>query len=65
MLPVGRGCDLEGYLEIMDCLLFFALGSVYIAKNTMKVTDQMDFAFLWEEIDRAEYGFFCGVKLLV
>ena len=39
------------------------LGYIYIAKSMMRPADQISMVYLYEEIDRAGCGFFCGVKL--
>jgi hypothetical protein len=65
IVPVERGCDSEGYLEMVDSLLRLALGAIYIAKNTVTLADLKLFAFLRKEINRAGCGLFCGVELIV
>jgi hypothetical protein len=65
IVPIERGCDSEGYLEMVNRLLGIALGSIYVAEKTMRFADPMFFALLWEEIERAECGFFCGIELFV
>jgi hypothetical protein len=38
---------------------------IYLAESTMRSADPKLFAFLWEEIDSAECGFFGSVELFV
>ena len=63
--PVGRGRDAESRLEVVNDLLCFALGGKYVAENTVALANLVFFAFVREELDRAETSFFCGVKLIV
>jgi len=35
VVPVERGRDSKGYLEMVNGLLCFTLGTVYLAKNSM------------------------------
>ena len=63
MVPIGRGRNSDGYLIMVDRFLYLALESIYFAEDTMRLADPILFAFLWEESDRAECGFFCGVQL--
>ena len=65
MLPVESGCDLEGCFEVSDGLLRLAPRTIYVSKDTVTSAGQKSIAFVGEEIDRFEYGFFCGVELLV
>ena len=45
LVPVERRCDSEGRLEMVNGLLPLALGTIYLAKNTMRFADQKLFAF--------------------
>jgi hypothetical protein len=36
-VPVERGCDSEGYLEMVDGLVSLALGTVNLAKNAIRI----------------------------
>ena len=65
MVPIERGRDAESYLVMMNSLLDLTLGSIYLAESAMRPADPMLFTFIWEETDRAECGFFCGVELFV
>jgi hypothetical protein len=57
-VPVERGSNPEGYFEMVNRVLG-------IAEKTMGFADSKLFAFPWEELDRAECGFFCGIELFV
>jgi len=48
---------------MVNCLLDPALGSIYVTERKMRLADPKLLAFLWEESDGAECGFFCGVEL--
>ena len=38
-VPIVRGRDSEGYLEMFDCFLAVALDTVYFAKNVATFDD--------------------------
>ena len=65
VMPVERGCDSKGCLEMVNGLRCLTLGIIYVTKGTMTMADQILFIFFGEEIDRAGCGFLCGVELLV
>src|ERR1700753_2787862 len=58
IMPVGRGCDPEGDLVMMDRLLPLALGIIYAAKNAMRNADPKFLALPQREVDRAICSFF-------
>ena len=62
---VERGCNSEGYLEMVNGLLILALGVVYISKNTVNETDPKLIVFLREETDRTGCGFLYDIELFV
>ena len=35
-VPIERECNFEGYLEMVNCLLGIALGSIYCAESTVR-----------------------------
>ena len=59
----GRGC--EGYLEVVNGLLFLSLGTVYNAKHAVGLADPVFLTFLREDFDRTRCSFFCRVELFV
>ena len=65
IVPAERGCDSQGYLEMVDSLLRFALRIVYLAEDAVSLTDIEMFAILGEEADRVGRSFFCGIELFV
>ena len=65
IMPVERTCDPEGSLEVVDCLLHFALGIIYIAEDAVAPADPEFFAFIREQLDRSGCGFFGSIELLV
>jgi len=50
---------------MMSGFPYIPLGSIYITESTMRSADPTLLAFLWEEINYAGCGFFCGVELFV
>ena len=65
IMPVERGCDPEGSLELVDCLLHFSLGIMYVAEDAVRTADSEFFAFIREQLDRSGCGFFGSIELLV
>ena len=65
IMPVERGSNPEGSLELVDCLLHFALGIIYIVEDAVAPTDSEFFAFIREQLDRSGCGFFGSIELLV
>jgi len=64
--PAERGRNFEGSLVMVNSILRLTIGSIYIAKDAVAIVlEQRFFAFLREEIDSAERGFFCSVELFV
>ena len=63
--PTERGGDPEGCLVVVDCLLYIASRTTYVAEDTVTVTDTKLIAFALEEVDCFECGLFCGVELAV
>ena len=61
MVLIEKGRNSESNLEMVNCLLCLALGSIYRAKSNMTFRD-LDLLAFWEEIDRAGYSVFCGVE---
>ena len=46
IVPVGRGSDPEGCLEVLDRLLGLTLGVIYETKEVVRLTDQELIAFV-------------------
>jgi len=63
VVPVERGRNSKGHLEMVDGLLSLALGSVYISENTMRFVDAILLACLWEETDCTGYSLFCPIPI--
>ena len=57
---IEKGCNFEGYLEMVGGLLLVVLETIYVAKNSVAPADLKLLAFLWE-INRTA----CGVGLSV
>ena len=55
----------EGCLEVVDSLLHLTLGGAYLAKNTVAFAGYESIDSFWEEVDRLQCGYFCGVELVV
>ena len=53
MVPTERGRNSDGFLEMMNGLLFVPLGVIYPAENTMRLADPVLIAFLRDETDCA------------
>ena len=49
MVPVERGPDSEGCLEMVCGFLCLALGTIYVAEDTVGLTELKFLAFVWEE----------------
>ena len=50
IVSVEKGCESEGYLQMMNRLLLLVLGLIYLAEKSMRFADRGLFAFLREEI---------------
>ena len=61
---VGRVCNPEGYLVMVNGLLYLTLGVIDIAESTTATADLRLFTSLGE-VDRARYSFFCSVELFI
>ena len=48
-VPSERGCDLEGYLEMVNGLLYFTFGVIYTAKGSVTLASQRFLALVREE----------------
>jgi hypothetical protein len=46
IVPVEGGCNTESYLEMVDSLICVALGTMYMAKNTVRFADMSLLAFV-------------------
>ena len=44
VIPVEGGCNPESYVEMVNCLPYISLGTVYVAKGTMRFTEMNLFA---------------------
>jgi len=53
IMPVERGRDPEGCLEVVDGLLCLSLGIAYLTKDAMTFADHELFAFAQKKIDRS------------
>jgi len=53
MIPVEGGCDSNGFLEMVNCLVSIALGSMYPAENMVRLAGLILIAFLRDETDCA------------
>ena len=62
LVSIERGCNSEGYLEMVNRLLRIALGVIYLAESAVRFADPKLFAFLREKINRAECGLFFDVR---
>ena len=51
IVPVETGCDPEGCLVVVNCLLCLALVVIYDAKETVRSADLELIAFVRKEID--------------
>lgn len=64
-MPVEGGRNPEGFLVADYGLLYLALGRIYIAEETMTLTDSKLFTSVREEFDRVGYRFLRSLKPLV
>ena len=55
-VPVERGCDPEGCLIVVGCLLHFAIGTICIAKEMVRVAGPKLIAFIQKETDCSGCG---------
>ena len=62
---VEKGYGSKGHPAMVNRPPDPVLESTYSANNSSTNPDQRSPTFLREDIDRAGYGFFCGVKLVV
>jgi Fe-S oxidoreductase len=65
IMPIERGCNSEGYLEMVNRLLDIPLGSIYISEKAMAFADPELLAFPREKIDRTGCDFLRGVELII
>jgi hypothetical protein len=65
IVPVERGCDSEGRLEMVDRFLFFSFGLMYSAKDLMKLTDNIFSACLRDECESTGCGVLCRVESFI
>jgi hypothetical protein len=57
-----KGRNSEGHLVMVNGLLFLALGTIYMAKYTMRFTNTRFPAFLLEEVDSVQHSLNIFVK---